>query len=185
MPLAPKETQKRRFAGMVMGCLTLVFIGTAAVFLLTDREREDHQEAHFKQMLAREQPGAANYHLMLGRSYAGLYAVNTRVNFQEGYARALVEYTKAIELDPNFAWAYKERAHAYSRLKDYARAIEDYNTYERLSDVVDWNFYGGRAHVYKNLGMYEKMCEDRLKEYCGNNTNESYKKLVEEGLCKY
>jgi tetratricopeptide (TPR) repeat protein len=185
LPLAPEETRKRLVAGALMGCLILLMIGAGVSLQMPDRKQENEQELHFRQMLARKKADSAEYHLMLGRSYAGEYPVNRSDDIKERYARAFVEYNKAIELDPNLAWAYKQRANAYSGLKDYARAVEDYNTFERLSDVVDWQLYGSRARAYRALGMYDKMCEDSLKECCGDYSRDSYKKLVEEGLCKY
>ena len=184
-PLAPEETRQRRVAGALMGCLVLLAVAAGAALQASAREKDRGQEEHFQQMLAREKPGSAQYHLMLGQSYSGFYPVNPRIDLKEGYARALVEYNKAIELDPNLAWAYKQRAHAYSAQNDHERAVKDFNTFEKLSDVVDWNLYASRARAYKALGMYDRMCEDRLKECCGDYSRDSYKKLVEEGLCKY
>lgn len=183
-PLAPEEERKRNVSSALLFCVGLLIVGAGVTLQMPDREKEGGQELHFKRMLAREQPGSAQYHLMLGQSYSGFYPVNPRIDLDEGHARALVEYNRAIELDPNLAWAYKQRAHSYSRLKEYARAVEDYNTYERLSDVVDWQFYGGRASAYRNLGMMDRMCEDSLKAYCGDHTHEGYKRLVQEGLCR-
>ncbi|MBN1574599.1 MAG: tetratricopeptide repeat protein, partial [Deltaproteobacteria bacterium] len=35
-------------------------------------------------------------------------------------------YTKAISIDPNYAWAYNARGSAYTALKKYNEAIADY-----------------------------------------------------------
>ena len=41
------------------------------------------------------------------------------------YDEAIKEYTKAIELDPNYAIAYAERGQAYFKLGQYDLAIPD------------------------------------------------------------
>jgi hypothetical protein len=185
-PLDPKDERRRRVAGVVPWCLGVMTIAAVAAFLLMgDWEREDHQKVHFRQMLAREKPGTAEYHYMLGESHAGYYPSDRSGNMKERNAQALEEYNKAIAADPNYARAYKGRGHAYQELNDYERALDDYNTFARLSDVVDEYFYRNRAAVYKALGMYDKMCADYLKACSGNYSCDSYKKLVAEGLCKY
>jgi tetratricopeptide (TPR) repeat protein len=39
--------------------------------------------------------------------------------------RAISDYTKAIELDPNYAPAYNNRGRAFTSKGDYARAVDD------------------------------------------------------------
>src|SRR3990170_1960868 len=43
------------------------------------------------------------------------------------YDREIEDYSKAIALDPNYAFAYLKRGFAYDDNKQYDRAIEDYN----------------------------------------------------------
>ena len=42
------------------------------------------------------------------------------------YKGAIADYTKAIEIDPNYADAYNNRGIAKDELKDYKGAIADY-----------------------------------------------------------
>ena len=44
---------------------------------------------------------------------------------REMFDEAIVEFTKAIELNPNYALAYSNRATAYIRQKNYTQAITD------------------------------------------------------------
>jgi HEAT repeat protein len=185
IPLDSKDERNRRIARVIAYCLGLVIAIVAVIGLAGDRDRENYQEVHARKMLAREKPGTAMYHHMLGEKYAGYYPSDRSGDMKKRSAQALEEYNKTIAADPNFARAYKGRGHAYYDLNDYERALEDYNTFERLSDVVDSQFYISRARAYKSLNMVDKMCEDRLKASCGYYSRDSYKRLVEEGLCKY
>ena len=47
-------------------------------------------------------------------------------NLQD-YKGAIADYTKAIELNPNYAYAYYNRGLAKVNLKDYKGAIADFN----------------------------------------------------------
>jgi tetratricopeptide (TPR) repeat protein len=42
------------------------------------------------------------------------------------YDRAIAHFTKAIELNPDFAAAFHSRAYAYYSIDDYDHAIADY-----------------------------------------------------------
>ncbi len=84
-------------------------------------------------------------------------------NFEMGYAYkglknyddALTRFNKAIELDPNYAFAYKERGNTNFKKADYTNALDDYNKYESMTDnIQDAVFY------------YDKgWCENELKKY--------------------
>jgi tetratricopeptide (TPR) repeat protein len=71
------------------------------------------------------------------------------------YERAIEDYNKTIELDPNYAEAYNNRGNAYSGLKEYERAIEDYNKTIEL----DPNY----AKAYTN----RELARNKLKEQEG------------------
>ena len=48
------------------------------------------------------------------------------VTFDRGkYGQALADYSRAIELKPDFAEAYNNRAYTYMTIEDYARALPD------------------------------------------------------------
>lgn len=50
--------------------------------------------------------------------------------------RALADYDKAIELDPNYAAAYDKRGSAYAAKGDYAHAVADVTRAEELAKVA-------------------------------------------------
>ncbi len=185
IPLDPEDERRRRLASVIPACLGVLVIASVVAFALAgERGRGDDQKVHFSQMLAREKPGTAEYHYMLAESHAGHYPSDRSGDRVKRNAQALEEYNRAIAADPNFARAYKGRAFAYMVLNDYERAVEDFNAFERLSDVVDWSFYTGRARAYKALGMNDRMCEDYRNSCCDRNSCEPHRKLVKEGLCR-
>ena len=83
------------------------------------------------------------------------------------YYGAISDYTKAIELNPNFTKAYKYRGHSKNDLKDYYGAISDYTKTIEL----DPNF----ADAYRNIGIAKEQLGD-LKGAC-----KGFKKAAELG----
>ena len=61
------------------------------------------------------------------------------------YNGAIADYTKAIELNPNYANAYYNRGISKHNLKDYNGAISDYNK----AIEIDPNY----ANAYYNRGF--------------------------------
>jgi tetratricopeptide (TPR) repeat protein len=72
-----------------------------------------------------------------------------------------IEYlNEAIRLEPDYATeAYHNRGVAYADLKDYSRAIQDYDQALRLKpDFAD--AYTGRGIAYNKLGQHQRAIED-------------------------
>jgi Flp pilus assembly protein TadD len=61
---------------------------------------------------------------------------------KEDYDRAIADYTKAIQLEPNNAEAYKLRGDAYAGKGDLDRAIAD------LSKVIQFDPDDAEAYYY-------------------------------------
>ena len=61
-------------------------------------------------------PSSADAYLMRGETLSG----------NQQYARAIADYTSAIEMKPDYAEAYNDRGFAYYLKGDFARAISDY-----------------------------------------------------------
>ncbi|GHU81374.1 hypothetical protein FACS189468_3840 [Spirochaetia bacterium] len=90
----------------------------------------------------------------------------------DAYQKAIVNYTKAIELDSGSHYSYYHRAHAYDNLKNYEAAIADLTTmitmlYLGIKEEYDDDAYarayayGARGGVYYETGKYA----DALKDY--------------------
>ena len=78
---------------------------------------------------------------------------------QGEYRQAIDEYTYAIKLDSDNAYAYTVRGHAYSTLRQYRRAIEDL---DRAIKVEPKNAYAYmvRGHAYSMLGKLDNALTD-------------------------
>lgn len=87
------------------------------------------------------------------------------IRAQQGrFQDAVEEYTRVIDMSPTYRpWgAYIYRAHAYRRLKEYERAVEDYNRLIDNEDAVTidaWHLYQ-RATPLWILGRKEEALED-------------------------
>jgi len=75
------------------------------------------------------------------------------------YDEAIVEYTKAIELNQNYAKAYNNRGSAYSRKNQYELAITDYSKAIELEPnyALAWS---NRGLAYLNTKRYDLAIKD-------------------------
>jgi tetratricopeptide (TPR) repeat protein len=75
------------------------------------------------------------------------------------YDEAIVEYTKAIELNQNYAKAYNNRGSAYSRKNQHDLAIADYSKAIEIEPnyALAWS---NRGLAYLNIKQYELAIKD-------------------------
>lgn len=71
------------------------------------------------------------------------------------YALALADFTRCLELDPDWAWAFSERGRVYLYLKEYDKAIAD------GSNAIKYkpNYFHGyliRAYAYQESGDHKR-----------------------------
>ena len=71
------------------------------------------------------------------------------------YTLALADFTRCLELDPDWAWAFSERGTVYLHLKEYDKAIKD------CSNAIKYkpNYFHGyliRAYAYQESGDHKK-----------------------------
>lgn len=76
--------------------------------------------------------------------------------------KALVQYEKAIELNPKYKDYFLNRAVIYKNMEEYEKAIDDYTNALALSSK-DGQIYGNRAECLMRLGEYEKATDDFKK----------------------
>jgi tetratricopeptide (TPR) repeat protein len=94
-------------------------------------------------------------------------AVRAEAAFDRGNAavstkdddRAIENFTQAIRLNPEFAYAYNNRGNVYSRKKAYDQAIADYTEAIRLNPKSG-DTYQNRAGAYLHTKDYDKAIED-------------------------
>jgi len=75
------------------------------------------------------------------------------------YDLAIIEYTNAIKLNPNYTIAYNSRGNAYYSKKEYDKAIADYSQAIRLNPN-DASTYNRRGNVYYSKKDYEQSIAD-------------------------
>ena len=88
------------------------------------------------------------------RAYA---LMNNRENPE--YDRALVDISKALEIEPENEEFISSRAHIYNRMGIYDKALKDYSyLIEKYPDKA--NYYNMRATVYRGQGEYKDALKD-------------------------
>ncbi|GCA71998.1 TPR repeat-containing protein YrrB [Microcystis aeruginosa NIES-2519] len=78
---------------------------------------------------------------------------------QQKYDLAISDYSKAIEINPNYAQAYVNRGNLYSDLQKYDLALSDYN---KAIDINpnDAYAYNNRGVLYSDLQKYDLALSD-------------------------
>jgi tetratricopeptide (TPR) repeat protein len=95
---------------------------------------------------------------------------------------AMDEFTKAIEIDPTYYFAYYNRALAYYRIGDLESSLMDYNKAVELQpDNVYWTIE--RGFLYMKLGDREKAIID-LERSQELGVPYEYSQRVEEALAQ-
>ena len=79
------------------------------------------------------------------------------------YNGAISDYTKAIELDPDYADAYNNRGLSKFKLEDYKGAIADYTKVIELKPDDAATFYNSRGILKKKLKDYDGAITDYNK----------------------
>jgi len=72
---------------------------------------------------------------------------------------AISNFTKAIELDPDFSEAYYFRASAYARLGNTDSALDDMTSAIELAPQTA-DYYFGRANLYKSISQTDLALAD-------------------------
>ncbi len=75
------------------------------------------------------------------------------------YDRAILLYSKAIEIDPNLSKAYDNRGIAYAREGSLKRAVDDF-TMAIAADTKDALAYNNRGEAYVQLGNFTQAVFD-------------------------
>lgn len=76
----------------------------------------------------------------------------------EMYEEAIEDFSAAIELDPEEAWAYFFRGDAYEMLEMYEIAIKDYS--QAIKIDPHGTFFAGRGDLYRKIEKYEEAIKD-------------------------
>jgi tetratricopeptide (TPR) repeat protein len=78
------------------------------------------------------------------------------------YDEAITEFSKAIELDPNYELAYYDRGTVYHKIGQYELAIDDFSMALEVDpdSFLDTYIYCNRGTVYYEIGRYELALDD-------------------------
>ena len=80
----------------------------------------------------------------------------------KNYVDAIAQFTRALELDPDYDKAYIERAHAYARSGEHKNAAEDYDralVFDQKDAELfylsgnEWHLYGNNPLALERLSM--------------------------------
>jgi tetratricopeptide (TPR) repeat protein len=96
------------------------------------------------------------------------------------YDKAISDYNKAIEIDPNFAEAHLYRGNTYAVKGQYDQAISDYSNAIKINpkNVLAYN---NRAAVYYDKREYDKAWEDIHKaQSLGYQVHSGFLKALRE-----
>jgi tetratricopeptide (TPR) repeat protein len=74
---------------------------------------------------------------------------------KRAYDKAIAEFTKVLELDPNFGWAYNLSGLAYSNLGDFSKAVKHIKKYVDLNPG-EANPLDSLAEVYFWMGKLDE-----------------------------
>ena len=103
----------------------------------------------------------------VGENFSGFTATSyrgDRVSAEQAriYDRAIADYTQAIRLEPDNAFAYTSRGVAYAGKGDYDRAIADHTQAIRLNPNFA-NAYSNRGIAYAYKGDYDRAIADHTQ----------------------
>jgi tetratricopeptide (TPR) repeat protein len=68
---------------------------------------------------------------------------------------ALADFNRAVELDPDYVWAFASRGDTYRQMKQYDQALADLNQAVELNPGEYWAI-GRRGRTYWEMGRYGK-----------------------------
>ena len=93
-----------------------------------------------------------------------MLALSSLAKCQESYRAqqwvdAVTACNAAIDISPNLADAYDERANAFTWLRDYERAIDDYGTVLKLRPSYFFA-YNNRGNAFAALGEFDRAIAD-------------------------
>lgn len=92
----------------------------------------------------------------------------------ENYTDAIAQYTKALELDPDYEKAYIQRAHAYSISGEHNNAAEDFDralVFDQKDEELfylagkEWHLFGNNPLALERLSMAIELKSNYLDAY--------------------
>jgi tetratricopeptide (TPR) repeat protein len=118
---------------------------------------------YFKRVVdAKDAPAA-----VLAQSWFSLGAIaHSKGDFKD----ALDDYSRAIEINPNFAVAYGNRGNANFYLGNKDAALADFNTQIKLAPTA-YQAYASRGYFYLTEGAFDKALDDFSRSLAINSNS--------------
>ena len=135
-----------KFSHMATERERLFFEAMYALFI----EKNPEKERHIERQWATKYPKDKRAHLWLGWNY----------HDRGIYDRAVEELNKAVELDPNFGFAWNVLSWAYANMGDNDKAIECFKRYASVSPG-DAKPFDSMGDLYFGMGLLD----DALAQY--------------------
>jgi len=110
------------------------------------------KQREYWQKLVAAYPKDERAHTLLGNQYFG----------QQDYAQAIEQYTKAIEINPDFSQPYNQLGYAHRFLVNYSEAEKAFKKYIQLIPD-DPNPYDSYAELLMKMGRYDASIESYQK----------------------
>ena len=85
---------------------------------------------------------------------------------------AVDDFTRAVALNPDYAWAVAERGKTYRKMGEYDKALADFDQAIELKPDYNWAL-AGRGETYRLIGEKEKALAD-FDQALDNNPNDAW-----------
>ena len=92
--------------------------------------------------------------------------------FRKDYKNAISAYSRALQINPNFAEAYNNRGNAYVQLKNYQQAMQDLQNAVRLNNVDARNYNAAITEYTQAINLNPNLFSayfNRSLAYCYTN----------------
>jgi len=152
----------------MVGYFALVIIVASLSARTIIRNRDWRSEDTLWVSTAQVAPSGQQIHNNLGDVYARQGDLN----------RAVEEFQKAIEINPNYADAYHNLANTYQQMGQIDAALENYQKAASINPQL-WQSYQNMAAIYFNAGDFPKALEHIKKAAEINPTDENLKQSIQ------
>ena len=137
-----------------------------------------------------------NFNLTLTEApqYLALHQQGLELTEKKNHGQAISAFTKALNLNPKYAEAYKHRGNAFMEKKQYDEAISDYTKYIQI-DPKSVQIFHNRGLAYQAKKLYDNAISDYSKAieldpkaayiYLDRGSVYSLKKLDDQAIRDY
>jgi tetratricopeptide (TPR) repeat protein len=152
-PNAPRSSIKN-----VISATLIVSIIGVAIWTFNANDKAQYESSNTTQSYKPKEENA-NDRVSQAR---GIFDSAYQASEHKDYNKAVMLYTRGIEINPDYANAYNYRGFAYSKLGDHSKAIADYNQAIKINPDYA-SAYNNRGFAYARQKDYKKATQDAKK----------------------